>query len=170
MIVMPDSKPSSLSPKQLEVMTQLMTGETVTKAARKAKVHRCTIYAWLGENPTFRAHYERLHDLLAGTAEERVREIHVAALEALEDSLCDPHTTPAVRLRAAIYVLGNPGAATAGAPPHPTKSDTFSNSRTRPPRQRLHLHPRRTTAQSSPRHPTKSDTFPIPRVRRRRCH
>ncbi len=84
-----------LTPPQLEVLNHLHAESTVAHAARKSSIHRSTIYLWLKEeNSPFRAEYERL------------RELQIQALDALEESLSGPDSTPAVRLRAAIYVLG----------------------------------------------------------------
>ena len=99
-----------LTPPQLEVLNHLLEGATVSRAARKSSIHRSTIYVWLKEeNSPFRAEYERLRAILTAATADRLRELHIQALDALEDSLSGPDSTPAVRLRAAIYVLGSAG-------------------------------------------------------------
>ena len=100
----------ALSPKQLEVLAHLAAGLTVTRAARKASIHRSTIYLWLKQCPAYRAALETHLNIFSEAMTDRLRELHLQAIDALEDSLCGPESTPAVRLRAALYILEGSGA------------------------------------------------------------
>ena len=96
---------ANLTPKQIEVLTHFLDGATISRAARKAQVHRSTIYLWLKEDPAFTAGFTRQRTLLAEAVADRLQELHIEALDAIEESLCGPESTPAVRLRAAIFLL-----------------------------------------------------------------
>lgn len=100
-----DSILEQLTPTQLEVLQHLVGGLTVTAAARKVHLHRATIYRWLKDSPAFRDSLDRYQQSVAESAPERLRELRIQAFDALEDSLSGSDSTPAVRLRAAIYIL-----------------------------------------------------------------
>ena len=48
-----------LKPRQQAVLERLLAGETVTAAARAAKVDRSTVHRWLKEDYTFGAAYNQ---------------------------------------------------------------------------------------------------------------
>ena len=95
----------SLTQKQLEVLSHLAGGTTISRAARWSQVHRSTVYLWLENSPAFRAAVNHDRDVLAAATADRIRELQVEALDALEDVLCGPESTAGARLRAAVYVL-----------------------------------------------------------------
>ena len=95
----------SLTQKQLEVLSHLAGGTTISRAARWSQVHRSTVYLWLENSPAFRAAVNHDRDVLAAATADRICELQVEALDALEDVLCGPESTAGARLRAAVYVL-----------------------------------------------------------------
>ncbi len=99
---------SALSPTQAEVALSIASGASVSEAARRAGIHRSTVYEWMRSEPGFHstiqeARQEHL-DLLRG----ELRSISTMALNRLGDLLNDPETPPSVTLRAALAVLGRP--------------------------------------------------------------
>lgn len=94
-----------LTPSQLDVIQRIVGGATVSKAARLVGIHRSTIYIWLRSSPAFAAALDRYQGEVARAADERLRELVTLAYDALEECLAGPDTTPAVRFRAAAYVL-----------------------------------------------------------------
>ncbi len=94
-----------LTPSQLAVIQRIVGGATVSKAARLVGIHRSTIYVWLRSSPAFAAALDHYQGEVARAGEERLRELVTLAYDALEECLAGPGTTPAVRFRAAAYVL-----------------------------------------------------------------
>ena len=136
-----DSATNQLTLTQLEVLQHLVGGLNVTTAARKLHIHRATIYRWLKESPAFRDTLAQYHRVIAESAPERVRELRIQALDTLEDCLSGSLASPAVRLRAAMYLLNQTARHGVSAlllpPPQNTPSatecDTFENSPPPPP-------------------------------------
>jgi hypothetical protein len=102
---------SELTPKQTQVIAALGTGHTVTDAGRLGRVDRTTIYLWLQTDAVFVAELNREPQDRKDAVRRRVRELVPDALNGLAD-LLKPDASPAVRLRAIMFVLqayGVPG-------------------------------------------------------------
>jgi hypothetical protein len=127
----------ALTPEQLIVITALTEGLNSTDAAAQAGVHRNTIANWRRNSLFFRealadAQYDRallFRDKLEGMLDLAVETIHTL--------LTDPETSPSVRLKAALFILGN-----GMTPPQPRKQVPFDIGEIRvhqaPPAHKVH--------------------------------
>lgn len=95
---------AQLTPKQITVLEALLTGASVTAAARAAGVHRCTIHEWLSLTP-FRCAYDDAQRRRAEAIEDQVHDMANSALDAVRALLSDANTPAAIRLRAALAVI-----------------------------------------------------------------
>jgi len=107
---------SLLTPQQLEVISALSTGATLTAAAEEAGVHRNTINHWRRNLLPFQdalasAHYDR-----ALLVREKMEAQVDLAVKAIHDLLADPKTPASIRLKAALAVIQ-----LAATPPAPKK-------------------------------------------------
>jgi hypothetical protein len=100
--------PSGLSPIQAKVVFALAQGETVTKAALAAEIHRTTIHKWINREPAFAEALRDARNEYVETLQDEMRELSALALAALRRLLEDPATPASVRLRAALAVLKRP--------------------------------------------------------------
>jgi hypothetical protein len=99
--------PSSiLSPVQQQVVAALAQGCTITAAAAKVEMHRSTIHEWLNTNPAFRAALAEARSQYAAQLGDEMKELSATALGTLRTLLQDPQSSSAVRLRAALAILG----------------------------------------------------------------
>jgi hypothetical protein len=99
---------SDLSPVQARVVLALAQGETVTKAAHGAEIHRTTIRRWINGDPAFVAALRDARDQYVETLQDEMKDLSNLALAALRRLLEDPATPASVRLRAALAVLERP--------------------------------------------------------------
>ena len=106
----------SLSKQQIQVVAALSEGVTTTDAAALAGVHRNTIAYWRRNSPPFahalsHAQYDRA--LYFRENADMLVELAFVTLEAI---LNDPKASPAVRLKASLYIIDM-----ATTPPPPKK-------------------------------------------------
>jgi Helix-turn-helix domain len=97
-----------LSAVQIQVVTALAQGHSVTAAARQAGVHRDTIYHWLANQPEFETAVENARSEYAAVLSDGMRDLATRALETLHDLLDNPTTPAGVRLRTALAILQRP--------------------------------------------------------------
>lgn len=94
----------NLSPKQLQVLSSLLSGASITAAARSAGIDRSTIYDWKRQRP--------FQDALTALVKERaesIREDFISlatdALGAVRSLLSDETAPPSIRLKAALNII-----------------------------------------------------------------
>jgi hypothetical protein len=102
------SETGDLTPVQAQVVAALAAGTTVIRAAAAAGVHRTTIHNWLRSSKEFRDAVEQARGHYDALIADRLNELSTVALDTLRQLLTSPETPPAVRLRAALAVLGRP--------------------------------------------------------------
>jgi hypothetical protein len=95
----------TLSPVHETVLLHIARGATVTAAATQAGIHRSTIHLWM-KTSTFSAALEEARLDFTATFRDQFQELEIVALLTLRSLLEDSETPPAVRLRAALAVLG----------------------------------------------------------------
>ena len=96
---------SSLSNQQLEVISALSTGATLTAAAEQAGLHRNTLSNWRRNSPAFQqalshAQYDR-----ALLYREKLEQHIDLAIETISAILIDLKAPPSVRLKAALAIV-----------------------------------------------------------------
>ncbi len=94
----------ALTTKQARAIPALMSARNVGEAAKAANVAERTLYRWMGD-PTFRLRLNEAEGEAIDTATRRLLQLQAPAIDALQDVLEDPATSPTARLRAATAVL-----------------------------------------------------------------
>jgi len=78
---------SELSPTQLQVLSSLLTGRTVTNAAAAAKVDRTTVHRWLKDDFEFIAALNRGRKQLRQETEARLLNLAIKATKTIEKAI-----------------------------------------------------------------------------------
>ncbi len=99
---------AGLTPVQVRIAAALAAGTTIVRAALDAGVHRTTIHKWLQTSKEFCDAVKQARDHYDGLIADQLNELSVLALDTIRQLLTNPDTPPAVRLRAALAVLGRP--------------------------------------------------------------
>jgi transposase-like protein len=97
---------AALSAKQRAVLLEVARGATVKAASERAGIDRCTYYRWL-KQPAFSQALAEARDDFAEALRDQFHELEIVALLTLRMLLENDKTPPAVRLRAALAVLGH---------------------------------------------------------------
>ena len=100
---------TGLSPQQISAVVDLILGSTVTEAAKKAKVDRTTVHRWLSSDALFVATLNQLKQEALDATRNRIRAAADVAAETVLDMIEGADVHPAIRLRAALAVLGAVG-------------------------------------------------------------
>jgi transposase-like protein len=98
----------ALTPVQVQVVASLAQGHTVTRAATAAGIHRTTIHNWVRDSTEFHTALEEARRQFTASVADQLNELSAVALRTLRALLESPDTPPAIRLRAALAVLGRP--------------------------------------------------------------
>src|SRR5690349_4416866 len=98
-----------LGPQQIEVITALMTGATVTEATQRANVDRTTFYLWLKSDPGFQAEMNRAKREKLDAMRAQLRTLADAAVSTVQQILTGKDVPSGVRLKAALAVLQSLG-------------------------------------------------------------
>ncbi len=101
----PDSVPPEFSPTQVLAMGALLSGKTVSSAARAAGVSRSTVQRWKADDPHFLAYYNQARREMADSVEQGLRLLSGSAVATLRRLLSRRGVADAVKLRAAVEVL-----------------------------------------------------------------
>ena len=106
----------ALSTQQLDVISALSSGATMTAAAAQAGIHRNSISYWRRNHLPFEhaladAQYDK-----AMLFREKTEDLVELAVQAIRDILADPEAPASVRLKAALAVIS-----AASTPPAPKK-------------------------------------------------
>lgn len=97
---------SQFSQQQMTAIDALASGASVTRAAAKVGVHRNTISNWRRQIPGFHAAVAQTRAERALLTPEREKQLRELAIETIYAIMMDPKSSHAVRLRAAIAILG----------------------------------------------------------------
>ena len=89
-------RPPEVSDRQSIAIDALIRGTTHREAAENAGVQRTTVTAWCNKNITFIAEWNRRRRQRLAAAGERLHEVTVAALAAVEESINDGDTAVAL--------------------------------------------------------------------------
>lgn len=90
---------------QERVLAALLSGSTVTAAAKAGKVDRATVHRWLSDDPAFIAAYNSYRLEMVDAIRQEVRFLSAEAIKALRSVLTDEATPAVVKLKAAGEVL-----------------------------------------------------------------
>jgi hypothetical protein len=104
---------------QEQALAALLTGATVTAAARRAGVARQTVHRWLSDDPAFLAEYNRARREMADAVSQSLRLLSGQAVKVLKSTLTSTRTPEALKVRAAVAVLK----LAAGPPDGPTDAE-----------------------------------------------
>ena len=77
----------TLSPAQVKVLAELLTGKTITAAAAAAGVERATVHRWLREDFAFQAAWNRDRQELHREAFARLERLAAKAVDCLEKAI-----------------------------------------------------------------------------------
>ena len=104
----PDSR---LKPRQQAVLERLLAGETVTAAARAAKVDRSTVHRWLKEDYTFGAAYNQGRRELQEAAHCRLLSMAERAIQTVVEAIEGGDVRTAVKVLEGLgFLSGEPPA------------------------------------------------------------
>ena len=93
-----NTTPERLTAQQARVLERLLAGDTVTAAAKAAKVDRSTVYRWFRESLEFQAAYnEGRHQLQAATRSRLLR-LTEQAVDTVEHAVENGDVRTALRL------------------------------------------------------------------------
>ena len=95
---------TGLTPIQEQAAVLLASGESVTEVAEKVNVNRATIYLWQ-QKINFQCFYNQQCQIIQDNIRNGLCGLYANALQAVKDSL--KSSNEALRLKAAIYVIGN---------------------------------------------------------------
>lgn len=106
-----DPQPS-LSPIQERVALSLASGCTITGAAEEAGIHRITVYRWLKSDLAFAEAVQQNRADFILSRRDDLHHLSNRAMETLLALIDDPRSSPAILLRASMFILQrsqNPG-------------------------------------------------------------
>jgi hypothetical protein len=90
------------------VVNALAAGSTLTDAAKAYGVHRVTVYRWMKTCPPFSAALHRARADFVLARRDDLYKLSNRALETLFAILDNPKSSPAVLLRASMFILQRP--------------------------------------------------------------
>jgi hypothetical protein len=95
----------ALPAQQEQALAALLTGATVTAAARRAGVARQTLHRWLNDDPTIISEYNRARREMADAVDQQLRLLSAQAVKVLKRTLTSSRTPEPLKVRAAVAVL-----------------------------------------------------------------
>jgi transposase-like protein len=96
---------TTLTPQQLRIIAAISTGSTITQAATAENIHRSTVDNWRRTNPTFSQELEFAAQEYRQHWHEQVTPLIPQAIQAIEDCLTNPKSSPSLRFRAAALIV-----------------------------------------------------------------
>src|SRR4051794_40135520 len=90
---------------QEKALAALLSGASVTRAARAANVDRATLTRWLSSDAGFIASYNGYRSEMVAALRDQLRFMAADAIKAIRSLITDEATPPAIRLKAAQGVL-----------------------------------------------------------------
>jgi transposase len=94
-----------LSIKELQAISVLATGASVSEAARVCEVHRATIHRWLAQDSRFVEELERAKAQQLLNVRSELRSLVLDAIQTLRALMTGDDVCDEVRLKAAVSVL-----------------------------------------------------------------
>ena len=98
-----------LAPQQVEVITGLARGLSVTDATKQAKIDRTTFYLWLRSDATFHAELNRAKREHLDAMRAQLLGLAQTAVSTINEMLTSSDIPAGVRLKAALAVLQSLG-------------------------------------------------------------
>ena len=105
----PPQNATGLSTQQLTALVALFGGSTVTEAAKRARVDRTTVHRWLSTDAPFVATLNQMKQERLDAVRNRMISATENAIQAVMELIEGTDVQPAIRLRAALAVLGGVG-------------------------------------------------------------
>src|SRR5271163_4782135 len=96
---------TNLTPQQHRIIAAISTGSTITQAAAAENIHRNTIGNWRRTNPIFASELEFATQEHRQHWNEQVIALIPQAIQAIEDCLTNPKSSPSLRFRAAALIV-----------------------------------------------------------------
>jgi hypothetical protein len=96
---------TTLTPQQNRIIAAISTGSTITQAAAAENIHRNTIGNWRRTNPIFAGELEFATQEHRQHWNEQVTALIPQAIQAIEDCLSNPKSSPSLRFRAAALIF-----------------------------------------------------------------
>ncbi len=96
---------TSLTPQQHRIIAEIAIGRTITQAAAAENLHRNTIGNWRRTNPAFASELEFATQEYRHHWQEQATVLVPKAIQAIEDCLTNPATSPSLRFRAADLII-----------------------------------------------------------------
>ena len=100
---------SPLSPAQVKVLAEMLTGKTITDAATAAGVERITVHRWLRENFAFQAAWNRDRQELRRETYARLERLAAKAADCLEKAIDGGDVKAALEIIKGTGILGRKG-------------------------------------------------------------
>jgi hypothetical protein len=104
-MIIEDYSPDTLTPQQHRIITLLASGNNITQAADAEKLHRNTIANWRRTIPAFARELDFALREQRQYWHEQATRLAPLAIQAIEDTLANPKTSPSLRFRAATLIL-----------------------------------------------------------------
>lgn len=101
----PSTLLNTLSATQQDVLRRLVAGQSVSAAAREARVHRTTVHLWIRTVPAFAQALLALRRDRADHVVDSLAELVDAAINTFRQILTDEHASAGVRLKAALEIV-----------------------------------------------------------------
>jgi hypothetical protein len=106
MITAPEYSPDpTLTLQQQRVITLLAAGQSITQAAEAENLHRNTIANWRRTVPAFARELEFAQREQRQYWHEQATRLAPLAIQAIEDCLTNPKSSPSLRFRAATLIM-----------------------------------------------------------------
>jgi len=102
----PGSSPDpTLTPQQHRIVSLLASGHSIAKAAATEQIHRNTIGYWRRTIPAFAREFEFARREQRRYLQDQAVELAPQAMQAIEDCLTNPNSSPSLRFRAAVFII-----------------------------------------------------------------
>ena len=115
-----------LSSKQERVLEMLLSGSTVSDAARVSEVDRATVHRWLRSHPRFRARVNGGRDALRRAAEARLEVLAEQALDVVGRALDRADTQAAIAVLRGVGLLSGKAQPIGSSDPYLIKAEDGS--------------------------------------------
>ncbi len=96
-----------LSDKQLEAVSLILEGHTLTEVAEKIHIARQTVSIWVNQNPYFIAELNKQRSEIWQSHKERLSTLIGSSIKSLEEALSDPENP--FRVKIAFEILKSVG-------------------------------------------------------------
>lgn len=94
---------------QIQVITRLAGGDSITAAAGQTGIDRGTVHRWLSQDAAFVAELNRVKTDQLMTVRTELRQLASKAVATIRELLTDPTVAEGIRLKAAEMILSTVG-------------------------------------------------------------